>query len=49
MTGAGWKKRYEYGTDDGKGDHHPAGATRARAAGDSHEARKVLMSGQPLS
>ena len=24
------KKRYEYGTDDGKGDHRPTGVTRPR-------------------
>ena len=38
------KKRYEHGTDEGKGNHRPAGTTRA--VGDGHEARKVLMSGQ---
>ena len=36
------KKRYDYGTDDGKGDHRPAGATRARAGRRRPRSKKCL-------
>ena len=36
------KKLVEYGTDDGKGDHRPAVATRARAGRRRPRSKKCL-------